>query len=49
MPIVVLGALVAGELYGIQVPVVEVAHDEDYEAATRSRHLRIAHASLVAT
>ena len=48
-PIVVLGALVAGELYGIQVPVVEVAHDEDYEAATRSRHLRIADASLVAT
>ena len=48
-PIVVLGALVAGELYGIQVPVVEVAHDADYKAATRSRYLAIADASLVAT
>ena len=48
-PIVVLGALVAGELYGIQVPVVEVAHDEGYAAATHATHLRIADASLVAT
>ena len=45
-PIVVLGVLVAAELYGTQVPVVEVAIAEDYDEVSSARRVRIVDALL---
>jgi uncharacterized protein len=46
-PIVALGAVVAEELYGLTVPVVEVGDPDAYAAAAAARRLRVDGHTLV--
>jgi predicted aconitase with swiveling domain len=47
-PIVALGAIVADELYGTVVPIVEVAQSHDYAALASARRLRVRGNSIAA-